>query len=462
MPTKDLTQAWGISYGSCKALCTEPEPFDWTFFSECMTSWLIPWLALATQLPFETIDRRSNLTVMLLAIGSPALITYSLALTILNARWINQSFRQIKDKLHAEKFPQQTNALRAARKILIESYHIPIQIVNGPDREISQLIAIPENWTWWVRLLELIQKTKRGWTYSLYSNVGWVFVAQLLTIIDFFNTKSQSSSIGVGLAINCLWMWMIPITLGWVYVGAQTYAGSIKEALSNVVIPVLHGETNIAGRCIGIQDRSVYGAAAILAKGRHDSDPNSRIYPRIEAGGLNVERKGSMDIEISNPSSPSDSERSGSGTLVSGSNDSKPTIADLSTDFGTFFSLSIAGCELEPGPIFNYARVWSHTSAVSHVVEGFHRTIVRLQDEAVRKAKCNEKVQAQSLDGSLKINLEYTSSNYEGILAERLPIHGKAPWSVVINMLSAGLIALLMQWATTGSAIIIAYKSVTR
>lgn len=458
MPTEDLTQAWGISYGSCKALCTEPEPFDWTFFSECMTSWLIPWLALAAQLPFETIDRRSNLIVMLLAIGSPALITYSLALTILNARWINESFRQIKDKLNAEKFPQQTNALRAARRILIESHHIPIQIVNGPHHEISQLIGIPENWTWWVRLLELIQKTKRGWTYSLYSNVGWVFVAQLLTIIDFFNTKNQSKSIGVGLAINCLWMWMIPITLGWVYVGTQTYAGSIKEALSNVVIPVLHGETNVAGRCIGIQDRSVYGAAAILARGRHDSDPDTKKYPRMEAGGLTMERKGSMDIEISNPSSSSGSEQS--GTLGSDNNESQSVIGDLSTDFGTFFGLSIAGCELEAGPIFNYARVWSHTSAVNHVVEGFHRTIVRLGDEAVRKGKFNEKNQAQSLDGSPK--LEYTSSNYEDVLSERLPIHGRAHWSVVLNMFSAGLIALLMQWATTGSAVIIAYKSVPR
>ena len=36
-----------------------------------------------------------------------------------------------------------------------------------------------------------------------------------------------------------------------------------------------------------------------------------------------------------------------------------------------FLLFPIAGCELEPGPVFNYARIWSHMNAVQHVAEAF-------------------------------------------------------------------------------------------
>ena len=450
MPTTDLTQAWGISYDSCKVLCTVPEPFNWNFFSECMTSWLIPWLALAAQLPFETIDKRSNFMVMLLAIGSPALITYSLSLTILNARWINQKFRQVKENLDEEEYPQQAKALTAARSILIESQHIPIQIINGPDREISQLVVIAENSAWWTRLLDMVQKTKRGWTYSLYSQVSWVFVAQLLTIIDFFNTKSQSTTVGVGLAINCLWVWMIPITLGWVYVGTQTSAGSIKEALGNVTVPILGDRKNIRGRCVGIRDRSIYGDAAMLPGYRHDRDPSWRTYSTAGQREVDHERKGSLEIEIISSGS------SGESRTLGSEKQSHAAIKYHPTDCGTFFGLSIAGCELEAGPIFNYARIWSHTNAVKHVAEAFHWSVVRQGHTALNRREWNEKNQSQNLDGSPEEMSAYTSKDWED--EPNLLIHGDAPWSAIINMFSAGLIAILMQWATTGSAIIIAYK----
>ena len=118
---------------------------------------------------------------LLLALGSPSLIIFSLTLTILDARWINQKFRQIKEENKSLRphRPLQIKAIKAARALLIDSQHIPIQIFNGPRREIAHLIACPENWAWWHSLREEIQKTKRKWTYSLYAQVGWVCVSQL-------------------------------------------------------------------------------------------------------------------------------------------------------------------------------------------------------------------------------------------------------------------------------------------
>lgn len=213
-PTANISQAWGVSYESCKVLCGTPVNtgnYDWNSLSQGLTSWLLPWLALTAQLPFETKDKQTNFMALFLALGSPALITFSLALTILDARWINQKFRHIKETSESLRPDRrlQTEAIKAARVFLIESQHIPIQIVNGPHREFAQLVACPENWTWWGSLQKEIRKTKRQWTYSLYAQIGWVCVSQLLAIVDFFTTASFNTSIGIGLAINSLWIWMV-------------------------------------------------------------------------------------------------------------------------------------------------------------------------------------------------------------------------------------------------------------
>src|SRR5436190_4139942 len=96
-PTSDLNTAWGISYELCDILCTPEDSwtlFTWNYFAPSFTSWLLPWLALTAQLPYETKDRPTSLLALFLAIGSPMLIIYSLSLTILNARWINKIFKR--------------------------------------------------------------------------------------------------------------------------------------------------------------------------------------------------------------------------------------------------------------------------------------------------------------------------------------------------------------------------------
>jgi hypothetical protein len=189
-PTSNFSEAWGISYDSCRVLCTGGAKFiDWNDFSLQFGSWLLPWLALTAQLPFETKAKSTNLQSLLLAIGSPILIIYSLALTILNARSINREFRQLKEENEELERPRQAKVIGAARVILIESQSIPLQTVNGADRELAQLVVNPENWTWWIAVKNEILKTKREWTYSLIAQLIMVVTAQVLSIIDFFTSQ---------------------------------------------------------------------------------------------------------------------------------------------------------------------------------------------------------------------------------------------------------------------------------
>ena len=234
--TSNLSDAWGIRYEACNRLCGPRgswESFDWAIFSSSFSSWLLPYLALTAQLPFETKDTPSNLMVLFLSVGSPMLLIYSLTLTILITRWINYACRQLKET-NKQSGGKHIEVIEAVRRCLIESQHVPVQVHQGPERELAHLIVLPQNRTWWTDLDKELRKTRRPWTYSLIAQLFWAFFAQLLAIIDFLITASTSSIIGLGLAVGSLWIWMIPVVFGWVCIGTQTSAGTFKAALTTI------------------------------------------------------------------------------------------------------------------------------------------------------------------------------------------------------------------------------------
>ncbi len=456
-PTNNISQAWGISYEACKAICRGPvntKGYSWNALSEALTSWLLPWLALTAQLPFETKDKQTNLMALLLALGSPSLSTFSLSLTILNGRWINQIFRPVKEgnKGLRPRRPFQTKAIKAARVLLIESQHTPIQIVNGPRREIAQLFVCSKNWPWWLSLRKEIQKTKRGWTYSLYAQIGWVCVSQVLTIVQFFTSASFNTSTGIGLGINSLWIWMIPVILGWVYVGTQTFASSIKAAIASVTVPVLGPWRDLNGECIGIRDRAFDESYKPFRNPRHFS-----LGPTLMSQSSQTRHR-SEDISLedvlvySQPvGATPDPEQQLQSLLMHACGSSLSSCV--------FLGFSIAGCEREPGPIFNFARIWSHMNAVRHVAKAFlvftrhqkEKRTVNGQPWNDELGKCDE-----NLNGSPEEQSKYISENLEDVV--NFSIHGSNSSQLVLNCIAAAFVAIFLQWGSTGAAMVIAYK----
>ena len=404
--------------------------YDWGFLSQGLSSWLLPCLALTAQLPFETIDKTTNLRALLLALGSPALIAYSLALTILNARRINEKFRQIKEDSQTLNHPLQIKAIKAARFILIEMQHVPIQVYNGRRREISQLIVHPDNWAWWCSLRQKLLITNRKWTPSLYAQFGWVCISQLLAIIDFFTSASSDSSIGIGLAINSLWLWMIPIVLGWVYVGNQKFAESIKDALTATNVPMLGSERNLERDCIGIRDRTTYDGSSTQTPRKERPQPQGGPSPRSSAlnpaatdAGLDTEQEHTSAATYQVPPIlqqwPASSSDRPDILYLSRSDDTE--LQTLMTDrqvsttsmlrateqhsplpleddahskslLQTFLGFSIAGDDLEPGSIFNHARIWTHMLASKQVVRAFLTLTRRQSSEKPSTAVSGRKI----------------------------------------------------------------------
>ena len=270
-----------------------------------------------------------------------------------------------------------------------------------------------------------IQKTKREWTYSLFAQVGLAFVSQLVTVIDFFTTPASDLTIGVGLAINCLMLWMIPVVLGWVYVGIQRSARSIQDAITSITVPVLGQAKNIQNEGVGIRDRTIF---------YHFNEPIDPYIPEHRILPHGEEGRAELMLEDQAP------------------------FKHYRT---SYLGFSIEGCELEPGAISNYARFWTHMNAVEHVGKAFKCLIERQKDkQTVHGGEWNKDVQSyeENLRGSPKMMAKYISPTYED--EPNLAVYARKDESPypVSNCVAAAMVALALQWSSTGGAIIIAYQ----
>ena len=464
--TQNFSRAWGIRYGSWNQLCGPKgswEPFDWTFFISSFSSWLLPYLALAAQMPYEAKDTPGNLMILFITLGSPMLAVYSLILTVANTRWINGEFRRLKDE-NKEAGGDWVEAITAARRCFVEGQQVPIQVFQGPERELAHLIVLPQNRYWWVRLEIELKKTRRPWTYSLFAQLFWVFFAQLLAIVDFLQTAS-TSSIGLGLAINSLWIWMIPVSLGWVCVGTQTSAGAFKAATMAVDPPKVGDGLARYGRNVGIRVRNA------------NTDPFSLETDREAAHAKDCTKLDSEVTVADSGRTGFDSDATQTHVDMIGYTEQVAVEtpceercrvtwvddAEIPARYTkqTFLGFSIAGDETEPGPIYNFARLWTYRNATSQVIDAFRGLTTTLKDgtrRTVHGGPWDPKDSDRNFQGSPVALSRYISSRRKNFNTDHLQVYGgKSSASLSKVSIVALICALILQWGTTGGAILITY-----
>ena len=106
----------------------------------------------------------------LLAVGSPALITYSLSLTILNRYWIRRQFAQLEDDSQGveELAPHLSTRIGAAGDLLQDAQQAPIR-VSQEDGWLSSLIVLQANDQFWKGVKKDLRNTRRGFSASLFA-----------------------------------------------------------------------------------------------------------------------------------------------------------------------------------------------------------------------------------------------------------------------------------------------------
>ncbi|KAF9648876.1 hypothetical protein BDM02DRAFT_3128752 [Thelephora ganbajun] len=401
-PVSDPKAAVALTYKACTQWCgSGQEGFDWSVFSQQFSAWLLPWLALVSQLPFGAESRLDNLisgelpcyqlhltkslTVLrpvVLTVGSPTLATFSLALAAVNTRWANERFSTIS-------FPNHRNAAKA----LIYLQQVPLHLTTR-DGLLASLILLPENDDWWECLVDRLEQT-HTWTIAAATSIAWVIIAFVFTIVDsFMNLGKNLNSNGQG--VGTLWLWLIPIVVGWLWIPVCSY-DKLKAAIDKA------------------NDLAFVAAP--------DGPPQITAPPQIDdpRRACNVSHMQGFEIYTKREVFTQDAARA--------------------------------------APVFNYARFWEWSSAVEMIAQAFEHA----DGKARRHIPVNSRREWVYPEEKHSTDHRHNRTGSIGQLQTycKFPVRGDeepvqpVPSGMWKRIFVASVFALGLQWATTGSAAII-------
>ncbi|KAF7336507.1 hypothetical protein MSAN_02305400 [Mycena sanguinolenta] len=422
---RNASQIWGITYGACQAECGQNKIVQSINFSSAvvpLTTWLLPWIALIAQLPFET-DGWMDLLSACLCLGSPALATYSLALTAFNRRHIMAKFKRLKEQVQKDtqrRYHYMAQRVDAAAFVLQETQQCPMR-ADQRSGEFASLIVLPDRQNFWIIAAKDLNNTRRGFTYSFLAQVIFAFLSYLISFLAAIHDSLGSPDVGLQFASSSVWSWMFPVVYGYIRVGSQCKAGAITEALvDNTLLPQ---------RAI-LSDNEENVTEVRYQKGLR---PDADLYPPVawsDAGGLE------------GPVPPP-----------------------------TWLGIDVRGDERREGPIFNYARSLTWFAFVEHVSRGFETSINRLKTRGriplvgaratplpitsegtpAVDDTINPLLTAQDAADCCRLRLSQDLTAFMSL--ENIPP------SAIRHVLFAALVALFLQWGTTGAAIYVAYST---
>ncbi|KAI1367028.1 hypothetical protein F5Y08DRAFT_337099 [Xylaria arbuscula] len=478
----------GINYNTCKQYCSYEQlstVFSFQVFSAGATNYLLPWLALTAQLPFETGENEiiANVMSFCYAVGSPMLITYSLATTILNQHWLRGKFRKLEG---SERPLSQTS--KNARIFLQESQQLPLRL-SQENGSLASLILLPDNADWWEKLKTNILLTRRGVTLSLIAQILVAVLSWVLTVISAFVSSLGDASEALALSSGSLWVWLIPIIYGYILVGTQKEYGTITKALKRDMTNIVDGRPSSRDnpdppaesrtRRDTVVDGFADAPSRPFAVGqgnetRRSHDDTNRSFAQTTQSRSRPQQASTVQIatERQRAFKVAD-ERKLMQTLTR-----SPTaygflhLEPPSSDLGipNCLGFSVAGDEKQEGPAFNYARIFTWWKLANRLYEVLETTDDRLSnrlDLELEPVPRNQKFKQRNLTGDVLTLSHYCGlarkvENATGTTIEPEQITEYPHWkdldsSFYQRIIFAMAIAFYVQWGITTAAIIIAY-----
>jgi hypothetical protein len=264
-PVSNVADATAISYSLCTSFCGTGRDFYVSLFAQDFSSWLLPYLALISQLPFGAQYRLDNLMSAILTIGSPALAGYSLFITLLNSRWINRRFSQSVD------YPNS----RSTVSIISSLQQSPLTL-HSDLATFASLVVLPENDSWWQYFSELVDYT-HTWSIASATSIAWVVVAYILSVVNSPSDVFVNAQAGAE-ATSSIWLWLIPIVMGWLQLSPKCDFNRLQAAYERAD---RHARAGMADRPIATPPASVQRALTITAQEEDVVSPDELLTPPV-------------------------------------------------------------------------------------------------------------------------------------------------------------------------------------
>ncbi|TFK72343.1 hypothetical protein BDN72DRAFT_334336 [Pluteus cervinus] len=216
-PVSNFSDATALTYVSCLEFCgSGQEPPSWNTLSQQFSAWLLPWLALLSQLPFGSTDILDNLASIVLTVGSPTLAAFSLAITVMNGRWIVQRFQPIRSP-----------TARTVVRVLSRLQQSPVEVTSG--RALTSLVKLEHNHAWWDGMLRDLSYT-HTWSIAAGTSIAWVVIAYVFTVADSFSGDMAGQVHANGQSIGSQWLFLLALVLGWLQISPKCDSPRVDHA----------------------------------------------------------------------------------------------------------------------------------------------------------------------------------------------------------------------------------------
>ena len=310
----------------------------------------------------------------------------------------------------------------------------------------SSLIDAPYNSEWWEHLEARLRSTRRSVTASLVAQMALAGIAFLFTVIASFDTELGDPSTALQIASGSLWIWLVSILMAYLYAVSL----HLRRRLTDLQIPVIAGWITVGTQYShhAIQDAlEADGAVRALEP---PTQPTHEYSEPIEQLGLVVR--------------PGLTPQPHRVQTVVGAFDA-PELARL--ELPNWLGATVGGDEQRKGPIYNYAKLFTWWQLASSIDSALFRTI----DNVSRARACSSthnQPQPQwdmgipapeNLVGDSRGTAQYCGLDTQPILA--YPAWGDIPSEIYKRIVVASVLALFLQWGTTGASIMIAYLTPT-
>lgn len=325
-----------------------------------------------------------------------------------------------------DKYSDFSIRIKAIQYLLQEAQQVPLR-ASQERGWLSSLIVGPRNHGWWRNVQRRLTRTRRGVTFSLVAQITAAAVAWLFTVSNGFIESRGDRLVANQLGSGTLWLWLIPIIMGWITVGTQLGSDSIDEAL----------RADVAYRA---REPPIGSEASVTEKGEQRAI--------VVRSGLAVQphrvQTNQAAFEV-------------------------PPVTNL--ELPRWLGADIIGDEKREGPIFNYARVFTWwqlaqtietalITTVNNIATG--QTCKPAEEKAVVSLWKHDRRPEENLAGD-----SYTTAHYCGLDLTHGQILAYPEWGEITanvwkRVVIASFVAIFVQWGTTGPAVVIAYYTPTK
>ena len=271
-----------------------------------------------------------------------------------------------------------------------------------------------------------LARTKRGVTFSLVAQITAAAVAWCFTVTNGFIDGRGDRLVANQLGSGTLWLWLIPVIMGWITVGTQVGSDSIDEALRADV--AYRAKEPPMGNEISMTEKAEQRAIVVrsgLAVQLHRRQTN---YAAFEA----------------------------------------PPVTNL--ELPGWFGADVMGDEKKEGPIFNYARVFTWWQLAQTIEMALTMTVNNIAAAQTCKPATEKAIVKWNHEGKPEENLagdSYTTAQYCGLDLIQGQILAYPEWKEIAahvwkRIVIASFVAIFVQWGTTGPGVVIAYYTPTK